>query len=232
MSERENLAAKIRALRAKTVENGCTEDEAIAAAAKAAEMLERYNFTLDEVELRASPFEMHTERYGDEVGRPLWRVAAAVATLTNTRYWASRPGVFPRELTFFGFAHEVEVASYMLEICAGAMRREQSRILHGGDTAHTPRARRAIRPFLDGMADRLRERILEMVPPRPTGTGLVVLRKELVEAAMAEAGMQTQKGRGDVSRDHEASYRAGAVAGEGVALNKGLQGRPSTVALR
>lgn len=232
MTEREQLAAKIRALRAKTVENGCTEDEAIAAADKAAEMLERYNFTLDEVELRASPFEMHTERYGDEVGRPLWHVAAAVAALTNTRYWASRPGVHPRELTFFGFAHEVEVASYMLEICAGAMRREQSRILHGGDTAHTPRTRRAIRPFLDGMADRLHQRIMAMIPPRPTGTGLVVLRRELVEAAMADAGLSTSKSRAPRSRDYEDNYLAGQAAGDSAALNKGLQGRPSTVALQ
>ncbi|MFN3584870.1 hypothetical protein [Phenylobacterium sp.] len=32
MTEREKIAAKIRALRAKTVENGCTEAEALAAA--------------------------------------------------------------------------------------------------------------------------------------------------------------------------------------------------------
>jgi hypothetical protein len=31
MTEREKIAARIRALLAKTVENGCTEDEAIAA---------------------------------------------------------------------------------------------------------------------------------------------------------------------------------------------------------
>ena len=40
-------------------------------------------------------------------------------------------------------------------------------------------------PFLDGMADRLHERILALRPPAPTGTGLVVLRGALIDAAMA-----------------------------------------------
>lgn len=228
MTEREQLAAKIRALRAKTVENGCTEDEAIAAAAKVSEMLERYNLTLDEVELRASPFEMHTERFGDEVGRPLWRVALAISELTNTRYWSARPGVYPYELTFFGFAHEVDIATYLLEICAGAMRREQSRILHGGTIARTPRTRREVRPFLEGMADRLHDRILALKPPKPTGRGLMVLHMELVDAAMP---IETQTGRARPSRDFEDSYKDGLRAGDAVALNTGLTGRPATLAL-
>lgn len=45
--EREKIAAKIRALRAKTVENGCTEAEALSAAEMLAKLLAQYNMTLD-----------------------------------------------------------------------------------------------------------------------------------------------------------------------------------------
>jgi hypothetical protein len=39
---KDGLAQKLRALQNMTVANGCTESEALAAAAKAAELLERY----------------------------------------------------------------------------------------------------------------------------------------------------------------------------------------------
>jgi hypothetical protein len=43
---------RIKALRAKTIEQGCTEQEALAAANKVAELLDRYGLSLSEIELR------------------------------------------------------------------------------------------------------------------------------------------------------------------------------------
>ena len=51
----DKLTARIQALRAKTIDNGCTEDEALTAAAKVAELLDRYDLSLSDVELRAEP---------------------------------------------------------------------------------------------------------------------------------------------------------------------------------
>lgn len=45
---RDAISRRIRALRAKTVENGCTEAEALAAAELLADLLAKYNMTLDE----------------------------------------------------------------------------------------------------------------------------------------------------------------------------------------
>lgn len=219
MSERESICGKIRALRAKTVENGCTEEEAMAAAAKAAEMLARYNLTVDEVELRASPFEQHRETHVDHVGDRLWKVAAGVSELTGATSWKSGPGVHPVEVNFFGFQHEVEISVYLLEICASAMRREQSRILHGGVRAVTPKQRARLYPFLDGMADRLYRRLVEMKPPPLTGKGLVVLRDALIKAAMPVA-LREKAGR--PSRDADEAYLDGLRAGDRVSLNPGL----------
>ena len=46
---------RIRALRAKTVAQGCTQQEALAAAAKAAELLDGFGVSLGELEFRAQP---------------------------------------------------------------------------------------------------------------------------------------------------------------------------------
>ncbi len=232
MTEREKIAARIGALLAKTVENGCTEDEAIAAAAKAAELLARYELDLDEVQMRATPFERHMERHDDAVGERLWKVAAAVSKLTGAAYWQSSAGVWPIEIHFFGFAHEVEVARYLLEICARAMRTAQARLERENALLRPARRRQIILPFLDGMADRLRRRILDLVPPKPTGTGLVVLRDQLVKAAMADAGIHLQDRAMRSSRDYEAAYADGQRAADGVALNRGVGGGQARGALR
>ncbi|MBB5986014.1 DUF2786 domain-containing protein [Sphingobium lignivorans] len=218
MTEREKIAARIRALRAKTVENGCTEDEAIAAAEMLAKLLAKHNMTIDEAEMRASPFEQHSQSHEDRVGERLWKIAATVSELTGTRYWTSRPGVYPIEITFFGFAHEVEVARYMLEICAGAMRREHARL----EREAWPRIlrRSKLLPFLDGMADRLALRIRDLIPPKPVGTGLMVLHDELGAAASPK----TEPLRARGSRNLETGYLDGLAAADRVALNKGLTG--------
>ena len=53
----DKLKLRIQALRAKTMDNGCTEAEAMMAAAKVAELLDRYDLTLSDVELRESACE-------------------------------------------------------------------------------------------------------------------------------------------------------------------------------
>lgn len=225
--EREKIAARIRALRAKTVENGCTEDEAVAAAEMLAKLLAKYNMTLDEAELRASPFDRHTEEHTDWTGERLWKIADAVSVLTAARYWQSRPGTFPIEITFFGFAHEVEVARYMLEICANAMRMEQGRQCRRFKLFTSDRQRRRVTPFLDGMADRLAERIRALKPKEATGNGLIVLHDALVDQAMPK--IENRRARG--SRDLDAGYKEGRAAADRVALNRGLSGRDDVIGL-
>lgn len=224
MTERERIAARIRALLAKTVENGCTEDEAVAAAAKAAEMLERYNLTLDEVEMRASPFGRHAELHDDPVGERLWKPASAIAKLTGATFWTSRPGVFPVEINFFGFQHEVDVARYLLEICARAMRQQASRLHREYGLFVAAKRRRLVAPYLDGMADRLRERIIALQPPAPTGKGLIVLRDQLVKAEMSLRGIELGERRTRASRSWEQNYRDGRRAADAVGLNRGVTG--------
>jgi hypothetical protein len=218
MTERETFAARIRALRAKTVENGCTEGEALSAADMLAKLLRLYNMTLDEAEIRASPFENHKERHADEVGDRLWKIADACAFLTGARTWSSARGVYPIEVNFFGFSHEVEVARYMLEICAYAMRQEHHRL----QIDAWPRVlkRSVLVPYLDGMADRLRSRIRAMKPPEPTGTGLMVIRNHLIDQAMPVKLQDISK---PASRNLDPAYTDGLAAGDRVALNRGLR---------
>lgn len=224
MTARERAINIIRALREKTVANGCTEDEAIAAAAKWAQMLRDHNLTLDEVDLRTSPFGRHREHHEDAVGERLWKPATSIAELTGAVFWTSSAGVHPVQINFFGFDHEVAVAKYLIEICAGAMRREARRVEREWGLLVPAARRRKVNPFLDGMADRLQQRILALVPPKVAGTGLIVLRKELIIAEMALVGINLQDKRTRPSMDLDDTYRDGLRAGDRVALNRAMGG--------
>lgn len=218
MTKREKIAAQVRALRAKTVENGCTEAEAIAAAEMLAKILAREDMTLDEAELRESPFARHTETHDNWVGERLWKIADGISVMVGVRYWVERPGEAPT-VNFFGFDHEIDIARYLLEICRGAMEREQRRILRDPRLVTRARQRRAVTPFLDGMADRLRQRLIDLKPKAPTGTGLVVVRDALIDAAMP---VKTRDRSARGSRSLEAGYLQGVMAGDRVALNQGV----------
>lgn len=220
--EREKIAAKIRGLRAKTTAAGCTEAEALSAAALLAKLLAQYNMTLDEAELRASPFDTHKATQDDWVGEKLWVVAQGIEYLTGAKYWSSAPGK-PHAITFFGFAHEVEVARYLLAICSNAMTGECLRLVREQRLITEAKRRRALRPFIDGMSGRLRERLMAMRREEPHwGTGLIVVHDALVVQAMKDAGHNIETGAGKVDLDAFAGHAAGRAAANQVALNPGL----------
>lgn len=222
--KRKAIAARIRALLSKTVANGCTEDEAIAAAEKVAELLALYDLSMDEVELRASPFSRSEQDHDpDDVGDRFWVVANAISELTGTKSWVSRAGVRPVRHSFFGLAHEVEIATYLLDICSRAVQTECSRA--AGEWAVFRRAIRRSRriAFLDGMCDRLAFRIRALRPPTPKGTGLVVLRKELIVEEMKRQGLRFDAANSRCSRDFDPSYQKGVAAADRVALDPGVK---------
>lgn len=230
MSDRERIAARIRALRAKTVENGCTEAEAMAAAEKLAQLLTDYNMTLDEADLRASPFGDHVHDAAGTVGLKLWKPAGAIAKLTSTRYWTGGRDA-PTRITFVGLSHEVEIAAYLLAICERAMRTESAAIMRAvRNLPHIKQAARVM-PFLDGMADRLAARILAMIPPQPPGKGLIVLRNALITEELARRGVEIETGAARRPMNWGA-YNDGVRAGDGVALNPGVAATSAARALR
>lgn len=229
--DRDKLIKRIRALMEKTVENGCTEGEALAAAEKAASMLQEHNLTLSDLEVREQPFARAKSVHDDLVGERLWKVADAVAYMVGVRYWTSRAGVVPIQITFFGFKHEVEIADYLLAICKRAMQQEHDRASAANALLSLPRRRRKIIPFLDGMADRLRDRIRDMKPKGTTGTAIVPLHDSLIIAELDRLGIKTDQRKMAGSRDFEGTYFDGMRAGDKVSLNRGV-GTGSSMRLR
>lgn len=221
---REGILAKIRALLAKTVENGCTEEEAVSAAAMASRLLDKYD--LDETDLRRaepSDYGRRTTPADDDVGARLWKPASAVEKLTGTRYWRHSDG---REIAFFGRSSDVEIAVYLLSICERAMRDGSARF-DLGNVLYRPGIRKAKRgAFLDGMADSLRRKLEAIHAARQAsaaGRDLVVVKDVLVDEEMRRRGIALRRAKTRSSRDFDPSYGRGEAAADAVAFNDGVR---------
>src|SRR5262245_24012538 len=97
MSQRADLIKKIKSLLAKTVENGCTEGEAITATEHVAKLLERHDLTYEDVEreIREQKFKVDKRPLGHETpsGRrqfpAAWHCMMAVAEFFDCKSWYS-----------------------------------------------------------------------------------------------------------------------------------------------
>ena len=221
MRDKKKIAEIIRALRLKTVEGGCSEEEAASAAEKVSKLLSDYNMTLDECDIRESEFSHSTYSQDDHVGERLWKIAQGISHLLDVKYWASRAGEIP-SVNFFGFDHEIQIADYLLEVCRGAMDRRYADLQKEFRLLRSNVQRRKIISYLDGMSDRLRKRLIEMKPVQPPGKGLIILKDQLIDAELDRLGKKFDEGRGRQSSNFDPLYEQGKIDAEKVSLNKGV----------
>ena len=116
--KRESILAKIRALMAKTPENGCTEAEAKAAAAMVDTLLEKYEIDLDEVALRKQEFTQAEIMNGWL--HPVGQAATGIAKFTDCKCWISEK----KKIVYFGFSVDCEIAEYLTLLFKRAIDRE------------------------------------------------------------------------------------------------------------
>jgi hypothetical protein len=227
----DRIAAKIRALLSKTTDNGCTESEAVAAANKVASMLAEHELTLDEVKIREDRIEERVHPVDDVVGQHLWKVAEAVAKLCQVRQWSRCNGRVDESVVFFGLSCDVEVAEYLLVLVERAMRAEAERYEAGTALFRPSVRRRRQATFVDGMADRLRERIREIAWTKTkrvegAGQGLVVVRNALIDGEMIRRKIALKAGSA-FSQDVFPGYAAGRLAAQAIALEAAVETGPT-----
>ena len=76
----DRLKTRLQGLRSKTKDNGCTEAEALLAAAKVAELLDRYDLSLTDVEIRTAQCEQRQYETRRKSAFPLMTASAKSRT--------------------------------------------------------------------------------------------------------------------------------------------------------
>lgn len=158
MTDLDKIKARLRALRAKTVANGCTEEEAMAAAEKAAELLARHN--LSDADLAAAEF----DELGCERGRartPLDTVWREVGRFADCTGFFRRVGT-RWHYVYFGRASDVLVAEYVHQVIEAAAQRALREFRASASYARrrTPKTRaHAAKAFLEGFATSISDKL-------------------------------------------------------------------------
>lgn len=235
MDQHRNLAAldklkmRLQALRAKTIDNGCTEDEALSAAAKVAELLDRYDLSLTDIDIREAPCERRAYETHRKKRIPLDDCIGAVANFCDCRVWREKNQAGESRYVFFGLRSDIEVAHYLTELIDTAVRSELGRYKTTpgyGRFRHNER-HLANASFALGMVASIADKLTAMkagrdVVNRGTGRGLVVLKASIVDTEFGKLDLNLRAARGTGRRVSLTAYEAGGVAGASLAINPAI----------
>ena len=229
----DKLKLRIQALRAKTIANGCTEDEALSAAAKVAELLDRHDLSLTDVELRAAPCERRVFETHRKKRIPLDDCIGAIAHFCDCRVWREKNAAGESSYVFFGLRSDIEVAHYLAELIDGAVRAELGRFKTSADYGRFRHQDRhlANASFALGMVASIAERLVAIKAGRDavnesTGRGLVVLKTAVVDAEFEKLDLKLRTQRSQSRMVSMAAYEAGGAAGASLAISPGIGEMP------
>jgi hypothetical protein len=226
---KDGLAQKLRALHNMTVANGCTESEALVAAAKAAELLDRYGLSLEE--LKAAAPESVCDRDSVYCGRRRTHeaqfLAPKIAEFTKTKIWLSRSRT-DVQLTFFGLKADVQIACYLFTVFRTAMETEWTVYWASHKQEHQSHGKTVRKSFLMGMIKRLNVRLSALMEAATSGPAsfqsreVIVLKEKIVEKAFGDLNLRLEKIRRTTRAyiDPKA-YAAGQLTGEKVSITSG-----------
>lgn len=229
----DRLKVRIQALRAKTVDNGCTEDEALSAAAKVAELLDRYDLSLTDVELRAAPCERRAYETHRKKRIPLDDCIGSIANFCDCRVWREKNAAGESSYVFFGLRSDIEVAHYLAELIDSAVRAELGRFKTSAAYAQFRHQERhlANASFALGMVASIADKLTAMKASRDqvnhsTGRGLVVLKTSVVDAEFDKLDLKLRTQRSNSRMVSMTAYEAGGVAGASLAMTPGIHNMP------
>lgn len=217
-------------MRAKTIDNGCTEGEALAAAAKVAELLDRYALSLTDLEIRDSS----CERFEYETHRkkriPLDDCVGAIADFCDCRVWREKNPVGEARYVFFGLRSDVEAAHYLTDLIDSAVRAELGRYKTMPDYRRFRHQERhmANASFTLGMVASIADKLTAMKAARDeannrTGRDLVVLKAAVVDTEIEKLGLKLRTAPRASRMVSQIAYDAGGVAGASLAIKPGIR---------
>lgn len=226
------LLARIQALRARTTERGCTEAEAMAAAAKVAELLDRHGLSLSDVELQAQPCERAELPTGRSRIGPYDECGPAVAAYFDCRCWFETDAEGRLRHVFFGLPGDVQAAVYLMHLIAHAFETEANRYRAGPEYARGRGGRRRAlhTSFVLGLSIGIQARLRAMQAERDAavqasaGRSLVLAKTGVVEAEMAKLGLRFRSRNPAERRVDANAYDAGHAAGQHFEVRPGLAG--------
>ncbi len=231
--ELDKVLARIQALRSKTVEQGCTEEEALSAASKVAELLDRYGLSLSEVDMK----EQSCAGEGIETDRrrrsPFDDCVGTIAEFCDCRSWYEMTVNGHIRHIFFGMPADVAGARYLYEKIEEAFDTETRNFKRGDlyDSHHSSQRRSATTSFQAGLGHGIRTKLDKLKEARTAktqasgGRDLVPIKNGVIEDELADLGLKLRavninRGKRILSK----AYQSGRVTGENIEWEDKIEG--------
>ena len=222
----DKLKARLQALRAKTITNGCTEEEALSAAAKVAELLDRHDLSISDLEIREELCGQAVVESNRKQRQPISACIPAIADFCDCKAWREKDGDGKIRYVFFGLKPGIEMARYVYDVIASAMQTAWQ---------DYSRSRRFIRytqdekgSFLFGMAISISDKLADMKAARDeanranSGRDLVVVRHAIVDQEFEKLNLYLRQGRASGKKVTAEAFEAGQSAGQALAIHPGI----------
>lgn len=230
----DKMRARIAALLSKTVENGATEAEALAAASKARELMDAHNIsvTADDARDERAVILKTPLRRRDVLGVLL----PAIGRFTDCTAWQSADG----SANFCGAPMDADFAVWLLQSLARARDGELLR-WRGTEAGQFARAEmtgeQVNRAFTLGFVELVRARLDAITQGREQSAAaagsraLVVVKGALIRTAMDAAGIRLRSRSVSVARN-DSARGAGNAAGDRAGLGRPVSGAGGPLRLR
>lgn len=223
MSKRDNLIAKVRAMLAKTIENGCSEAEAVAAMQMAEDMMNKYEITEDDLKLddeKAVIDILHVVRDPHKIA---WKLAYWIAKFTETKSYGRHS-----RIKYAGLKTDTDFAIWLTETLTRFVQAELKSYMwkNGYQKLDPSRKRIVINGFVAGCTRCINTRFEEMVSKRQTvtnSTALVLAKNALIAEAIKDENIAPARDRGRTAKLFGGSYREGLVAGDKAAFGRPVE---------
>jgi hypothetical protein len=229
-----DLINKIKGLQAKTIENGCTEQEAAIAAEMAARLIDKYQFDQSEFDAQLEPLTENTYYGPGKSLKGLFYVSQAVGKFCDVILFSRKEGSVNR-IVYFGRESDCAFVEYLLNLLGSAFSWEWKKYVAAWEKenkrrlSNYPSILNSHRKAFDiGIAERLIERLTQMKEERDrqthdgrSGKDLVITKMAVVETEAAKRYI-FQKSNYIFYKIDKNAYMAGWAAGEGVQINQGI----------
>lgn len=197
-----------------------------------AELLDRYDLSLTDVEIREAPCERRAYETRSRKRIPLDECIGAIAEFCDCRVWREKDAAKEVRYVFFGLRADIEVAHYLTELVDSAVRTELGRYKTSAEYRQFRHQERhlANASFALGMVASIADKLMAMKAERDqvktsAGRGLVVLKAAVVDTEFDKLDLKlhtVERPRRMVSPD---AYDAGEAAGVSLPINPAIRGR-------
>lgn len=223
MNTRQSILDKIKALMSKTVENGCTEHEALAALDKARAMIDAYEVTAEDLQLsREEKAAIHPARNSRDPHQIRRSLAMKIAAFCDCRCYVDRKGM----LNFVGMTSDTQFAHWLLDNLTWFVQLNLSKYLTGNISNDEDR-KLMINGFVGGCCNRINERLKELTkqPIQVNANALMVIKGQAISDVLRAAGINLGKGRRSSRNIDRDAFDAGRVVGDKASFGRPVEGQ-------